>query len=107
MAASTILIYNTPMPSVTCPCCRAANAAGPNCRRCTADLSLLFRLEADREALLAAAGRRLADGQPAEDLIAQADALRPGPDVRRLRAVASLLAGDFAAALALHPHARG
>lgn len=96
----------TPIP---CPCCRASNTAGPNCRRCTADLSLLFRLEADRDALLAAAGRRLADGHAADagPLLAHAESLRPGPDVQRLRAVASLFAGDFATALHLHPVARG
>lgn len=28
--------------SVVCPCCKAVNDAGPHCRRCRADLSLLF-----------------------------------------------------------------
>jgi hypothetical protein len=96
------------MLSINCPCCRASNPTGPTCRRCSADLSLLFKLEADRDALLAAAGRNLAEGRTADalPLIAHAEALRAGPDVHRLRAVASLLAGDFAAALALHPAAR-
>ena len=31
-----------------CPVCKADNAQGPLCRRCKADLSLLFRLEARR-----------------------------------------------------------
>lgn len=31
-----------------CPVCRAENDRGPNCRRCRADLSLLFALEKQR-----------------------------------------------------------
>ncbi|QEL15396.1 hypothetical protein [Limnoglobus roseus] len=92
------------MPTITCPCCRAANGAGPNCRRCSTDLSLMFKLEDDRESLLATAGRHLADGRVAEalSLIAHAETLRPGPDVLQLRAVASLLNRDFTSALNFH-----
>ena len=32
-----------------CPVCRATNDQGPQCRRCKADLGLLFRLEAQRK----------------------------------------------------------
>ena len=39
-----------------CPACKADNAQGPACRRCKADLSPLWALEARREALLALAG---------------------------------------------------
>ena len=35
--------------ALRCPVCKAENAQGPNCRRCKADLSLLFALE-DRRA---------------------------------------------------------
>lgn len=35
--------------NITCPCCRAANASGPQCRRCKADLGLLFALEEQNE----------------------------------------------------------
>ena len=28
-----------------CPCCKANNDSGPACRRCKADLSLLFAFE--------------------------------------------------------------
>jgi hypothetical protein len=31
--------------SVACPCCRAVNESGPACRRCKADLGLLFALD--------------------------------------------------------------
>ena len=30
---------------IRCPVCKAENSQGPTCRRCKADLSLLFRLE--------------------------------------------------------------
>ena len=52
---------------IACPVCRAENAER-TCRRCRADLGLLFDVEAQHEAA-------------------------------RRRAVAGLLAGDFAAAL--------
>ena len=58
----------------------------------------MFKLETDREALLAAARHALATGQSADALIAHAERLRAGDDVRQLRAVACLLARDFAGA---------
>ncbi len=48
------------MATMVCPVCKAENAAGPACRRCKADLSLLFQLEEQRERTLAAARRLLA-----------------------------------------------
>lgn len=92
------------MPIVTCPCCRASNDAGPNCRRCSADLSLLFKLEADRDSLLAEAGQLLASERAAESLpvIAKAESLRPGEEIHRLRAVANLLNRDYDGALRGH-----
>jgi hypothetical protein len=87
-------------PPITCPVCRAAVEAGPQCRRCKADLSLLFALEARREAVLAAARRSLAAGRPDQALaLAEgAERLRRGADARRLIAAAHLLRRDFAAA---------
>lgn len=87
----------TPIP---CPCCRAANDAGPACRRCKADLSPLFALEARREFLLADAQQLAGDGRFADALtrVNEAETLRWGDDVRRLRAAVLLLAGDFPAA---------
>lgn len=91
---------------IPCPCCRAANESGPACRRCRADLSALFALE-DRRAYLVAAARGFAADRP-RDAVAALDAaaaLRPSPDLRRLRAAALLLAGDFSAAVGAHARA--
>lgn len=90
--------------SVPCPCCRASNDAGPNCRRCKADLSLLFAVEDRRGFLVAEAKRLSADGKfpDAVRSLDEADSLRAGTDVRRLRAAARLLAGEFAAAWAAY-----
>lgn len=92
------------MPAITCPCCRAANDAGPQCRRCSTDLSLLFKLEGDREMLLARAGHLLTchATREARSILAQAESLRPGSDIDRLRAVAHLLERQFESALQCH-----
>ncbi len=37
---------------LACPVCKAENTAGPGCRRCKADLSLLFDMENQRPWLL-------------------------------------------------------
>ena len=89
------------MLTIACPCCRAGNSAGPNCRRCSADLSLLFKLEGDRESLLANAGHHLAAGNVSDALrlLSRAESLRPGEDIARLRAVANLLNLDYRTAL--------
>ena len=89
---------------ITCPCCRASNDVGPACRRCKADLALLFAVEARRGFLIAEAKQLAADGQFADAVrsLDDAERLRGGPDVRRLRAAALLLAGEFAAALAAY-----
>jgi hypothetical protein len=86
--------------TISCPCCRAANDAGPACRRCKADLSLLFALEEQRGRHLAAARRLAADGDLMAALaaVAAAEAVRAGDDVRQLRAVLHLLNRDFPAA---------
>jgi hypothetical protein len=84
-----------------CPVCRADNPTPPACRRCKADLSLLWALEARRDYYLSTAKTAVAAerfDQALEELT-QAEELRTGPDVRRLRACVSLLAGDFDAAL--------
>jgi hypothetical protein len=86
---------------VPCPCCKASNDAGPLCRRCKADLSLLFAVDAERSSLIAAARASAADGRFSESLAAldRAAQLRRGPDVPRVRAAVLLLARDFPAAL--------
>jgi hypothetical protein len=87
---------------LTCPVCRAANDAGPNCRRCRADLSLCFAVEAQRDRALAAARVAVTAGRypEARSLAETARDLRRGLDVEQLSAVLHLLAGDFAAAWA-------
>ena len=89
---------------IPCPCCKAANDAGPACRRCKADLSLLFQLEADRAALVAEARELASESRFPESLsaLARAVQLRRGDDVQRLRAVALLLSRDYAGALAAY-----
>ncbi|MFO0811039.1 MAG: hypothetical protein U0746_20610 [Gemmataceae bacterium] len=85
---------------LTCPVCRAANDAGPTCRRCRADLSLCFAVERQSDAALAAARAALAQGDVARacSLAGRAAGLRRRAEATRVRAAAALLAGDFAAA---------
>lgn len=88
-----------------CPVCRAENAQGPHCRRCKADLAMLFAIEAEREHGLARAVHCLRDGQPrqAQMILTQLRTLRDGEDLRRLQSLAALLAGDFRRAWRLYP----
>ncbi len=84
-----------------CPICRAENAAPPACRRCRADLSLLWQLEEARarhlrEVEFALTRRRFPE---AEALLNRAEAIRSDGDSARLRAILSLLQGDFPGAL--------
>lgn len=81
-----------------CPVCKADNTQGPNCRRCKADLSLLFRLERQRERLLATATEYLRAGRfhDAVSLARRAHALRHGADSARLLLLARLFLRDFA-----------
>jgi hypothetical protein len=83
-----------------CPVCTAGSDTGPNCRRCRADLSMLFRLEGERARLDAAARLALVEGNGAQAvaLAGAMAALRPGVDCRRLRALGCLLQRDFAGA---------
>lgn len=83
-----------------CPVCRAENSQGPQCRRCRADLSLLWRLEEERRRYAETAKRLAARGELGRALAVAdgVDALRHGPDSAQLLAVIHLLRGDFAAA---------
>jgi hypothetical protein len=80
-----------------CPVCRAQVEQGPQCRRCRADLSLLFALEEQRARALAVAEMCLRRGKVREAFVitAGAEALRKGADLRRLRATFDLLQRDF------------
>jgi hypothetical protein len=93
-----------------CPVCKAENAPaipgeGPLlCRRCKADLTLLFQLEQQRDQALSEAHAALAAGQWARAVTqAQAaDWMRSDEDSRRLLAVAHLLNRNFAQAWACY-----
>jgi hypothetical protein len=93
---------------LTCPVCRAANDAGPACRRCRADLALCFAVEGERDQALAAARVAAVDGRlsDAVALVESAANIRPGPDADQLLAAFHLLAGDFAAAWTRYGKAR-
>ncbi|MBV9123101.1 MAG: hypothetical protein JO112_07080 [Planctomycetes bacterium] len=89
-----------PLPvDFRCPVCRA-RVEGPQCRRCRADLSLLFQLEEQRDRTLASGYQLLQQGQPDQALIdaEQADAFRRDQDARRLQALCHLVQRHFAAA---------
>jgi len=80
-----------------CPVCKADNGQGPTCRRCKADLSLLFALEEQRASAISRARQALREGllDEALDEAERARGLRGGPDVHRLLAVIHLLRRDF------------
>ena len=83
-----------------CPVCKADNLQGPQCRRCKADLSLLFELEEQRQRALAEARHRLRCGEwlQAARQAETANWLRGDDESKRLAALAHLLQGDFAEA---------
>ena len=89
---------------VPCPCCKASNDAPPACRRCKADLSLLWAVEDDRAAAVEAARVVAGEGWWAEaaGALGRAAQLRRSPDVLRLRVAALLLARDFPGAVAAY-----
>ena len=87
-----------------CPVCNADNAQGPLCRRCRADLTLLFGLEAQQARLLAQARRALqtGDGLRAEALAAEAHAQYDTAEARQLLALCRLWRRDFASAWSIY-----
>ncbi len=82
---------------IRCPVCKAENSQGPQCRRCKADLSLLFHLEEQRAALLTAAVEAVRTRRYDEALVStrRAHQLRYGEDSRRLLAMLHLVQYDF------------
>jgi hypothetical protein len=92
-----------------CPACKAENTEGPQCRRCRADLGLLFRLEEQRRRVLDDARASLARGRwrRALALAEGADALRRDDESARLRAVCRLMLRDFAGAWESYRETRG
>jgi hypothetical protein len=89
------------MSSLRCPVCKAENSERPACRRCKADLSLLWKLEDARERRLAEARALAAAGHWPKFLSAviELDRMRSDEETRRLRAVGCLLTGDFTGAV--------
>jgi len=81
-----------------CPVCRADNTEAPACRRCRADLSLLWAVDDQRRRFLDAARHCLSRGQgePALTFIEKAVSLGQGADADQLAALAHLLVGNFA-----------
>lgn len=86
---------------IPCPCCKALNDKPPTCRRCKADLSLLFAIDGERNSLLDAARTFATESRYSESLAAleKAAQLRQGNDVSQARAAVLLLARNFPAAL--------
>ncbi len=86
---------------IRCPVCRAENE-DVTCRRCKADLSLLFAMEDARQAALGEAARAAAAGDGARTLEHARTAHRLRADNESLRwlAVGYLLKRDYSAAIA-------
>jgi hypothetical protein len=93
------------MTVIRCPVCKAENTQGPTCRRCRADLSLLFQLEEQRVRTLAESRRLLAAGrtEKAGNLAEEADWMRGDEESRRMLALTRLMRQDFAGAWSLYP----
>jgi hypothetical protein len=89
--------------------CKADNTQGLTCRRCKADLSLLFALEEQRGLALGAARQELAAGRwpEAHAQARRADGLRSDEESLRLLAVAALLDRDFHEAWRCYRAVRG
>lgn len=83
-----------------CPLCRADNTEGPVCRRCRADLSLLFDLDRQRAGRLQAAREHAQDGDwhAALSAAVEAQTLRRDTDAQQLICLCRLMLGDFAGA---------
>jgi hypothetical protein len=84
-----------------CPVCRADNSER-TCRRCRADLGLLWDVRAARTEALARARKAWLEGDAAtaHEAAAEAARLEAGADTWRWAAVTALAQGDFVAALA-------
>jgi hypothetical protein len=82
---------------LTCPVCKAENAAGPACRRCKADLTMLFALDERRTALLAQSQQSSQRGDLAEALriARQANDLRRDRESLRWLTLILMLAENF------------
>ena len=90
--------------TIACPCCKASNATSL-CRRCKADLSLLFQIEESRAFHINVAKRFAADERwlDAQKHLRTAEELQAGSDVAGLQAAVLLHLGEYSAALARLP----
>lgn len=81
---------------VNCPVCKARNDGGFDCRRCRADLELLFRLERQRSRLLSIARHQLraGDWSGALQSARAAVGIRADDDAVRVHAAAALMQGS-------------
>ena len=97
------------MAVIRCPVCKAENVQGPTCRRCKADLSLLWALEDRRDWTLAEARRLLTAGRAgeADALASEADGMRTDAASQRLLALTRLMRRDFAGAWSAYRRAAG
>lgn len=88
-----------------CPVCRAESNVGPSCRRCRADLSLLFQLEDQRAVLLQQAQTQAARGNWPEliRLAKEIRKLREDNDAAQLEAIGWLMEGNFQKAWEKYP----
>jgi hypothetical protein len=85
---------------LVCPVCRAANEQPPACRRCRADLTLLWQVRAQALQELDTALEQLRGGDlvAALEAVRRAEELHRTPQTRRLRALVHLLRREFRAA---------
>jgi hypothetical protein len=99
---------NSQSTVLRCPVCRAQVENGPHCRRCRADLGLLFTLERQRAQALRAAREAVVHGhgQVAVAEAERARRLRWGEDAFALQALACLVGHDFAGAWQSYLRAR-
>lgn len=79
-----------------CPVCKAENSSGPACRRCKADLGVLYSLEETRARYLARARSTAELGDWESSIVAArwADHLRRDATTCRLLALAYLMLGQ-------------
>ncbi len=78
-----------------CPVCKAENSTGPTCRRCKADLSVLYALEGRRDASLdeAALAAEAGDWESVVRAAGLADHLRRDEMTCQLLGLACLMLG--------------
>jgi len=83
-----------------CPVCKAMVEQGPQCRRCRADLSLLFAVERQAQEAREEAVHLARNGREEEalHLAVRAAALHSTEETQRLLAVLHLRRREFAAA---------